>query len=74
MWPRLSARGGNVIQIHCHNCGGFISDPSFISYRLPGDPPEMAAPRTGLCMCGAPTVYGPPPGRSSSPGTLARSN
>lgn len=61
-----------MIQIHCHACGGFIGDPTFISYRLP-TPNGLAAPRSGLCTCGAPIVYGPPPGRSSSPGILTSS-
>jgi hypothetical protein len=56
------------MEIHCHTCGGFISEPSTISFQLPQTPARVAEPRTGLCTCGAPTVYGPPPGHSSSPG------
>ncbi len=57
-----------MIVLYCHNCGGFINDPTWISYRLPADPPQVAVPHSGLCTCGSPTVYGPPPGHSSSPG------
>jgi hypothetical protein len=62
-----------MMDIHCQACGGFIGDPSYISYRLPTPVSPAAVPRSGLCTCGAPIIYGPPPGHVSSPGipTLA---
>lgn len=59
-----------MAEIHCYNCGGFISDPTLISHRLP--PSIMhktfgAIPTSALCTCRSPVVYGPPSGRSSSP-------
>ena len=59
-----------MVEIHCYNCGGFISEPSQISHRLP--PSLMhkafgAVPTSALCTCKPPVVYGPPAGRSSSP-------
>ncbi|HTD69629.1 MAG TPA: hypothetical protein VK647_04185 [Gemmatimonadales bacterium] len=56
-----------MTEIHCHSCGGFIGDPSYISYRSPTPAAPAAVPRSGLCTCGVPIVYGPPPGHSSSP-------
>jgi hypothetical protein len=55
------------MEIHCHACGGFIGDPSYVSYRLPTPAAPAAIPRSGLCTCGPPIVYGPPPGHASSP-------
>jgi hypothetical protein len=49
-------------EIHCHSCGGFISDPVAVSYRLPVDGVAMAAPRAALCGCAPAVIYGPPPG------------
>jgi hypothetical protein len=49
-------------EIHCHSCGGFISEPLAIDYRRPGDGAETASPHTGLCNCRPAVVYGPPPG------------
>ena len=59
-----------MMQIHCHACGGFMGDLSSISYRLLRPAEAAAAPRSGLCTCGAPIVYGPDPGPVpvSSPG------
>lgn len=56
-------------EIHCYNCGGFISDPRQVAHRPPPNPTHklLAAPPTSaLCTCQPPVVYGPPPGRSSS--------
>ena len=58
-----------MTEIHCYNCGGFISDPAVISHRLP--PSIMhkafgAVPTSALCTCQPPVVYGPPAGRPSS--------
>jgi hypothetical protein len=57
-----------MLQIHCHACGGFIGDPTYISYRLPTPAEPEAAPRSALCTCGAATVYGAPPRPSASLG------
>jgi hypothetical protein len=59
-----------MVEIHCYNCGGFISDPKLVSHRLP--PSIMhktfgAIPTSALCTCKSPVVYGPPSGRSSAP-------
>jgi len=59
------------MEIHCHVCGGFIGDPGYVSYRLPTPAAPAAVPRSALCTCGAPIIYGPPPGHSSSPGMPA---
>jgi hypothetical protein len=53
--------------IHCHGCGGFISDGRAIDYRLPLRPSRVAEPRSALCECEAPVLYGAPPGHASSP-------
>ncbi len=58
-----------MIDIHCYNCGGFIGDPSKISHRLPASMMHKtfgAPPKSALCTCTPPVVYGPPAGRSSS--------
>jgi hypothetical protein len=57
-----------MAEIHCHSCGGFISEPGPISYQLPPDPAAVAIPHSGLCPCTPPIIYGPPPGYLSSPG------
>ena len=57
-----------MVDIHCHSCGGFISDLGPVSYRLPSSPAQLAAPHSGLCTCTPPVVYGPPRGYLSSPG------
>jgi len=57
-----------MIDIHCYNCGGFISDPSQISHRLPSSIMHQsfgAVPISALCTCRPPVVYGPAAGRSS---------
>lgn len=59
-----------LIEIHCHVCGGFISDRALIEYRVPSDA-ATASPHTALCDCAQPTIYGAAPGRLSSPGTPA---
>lgn len=58
-------------EIHCHTCGGFIGDARAVTYEAPRERGEVAEPRSGLCACGAPVVYGPPPGSSSTPGIPA---
>ena len=58
-------------QIHCHACGGFIGDARAVAYRLPLEPGRVSDPRSALCECATPTVYGAPPGHASSPGMPA---
>jgi hypothetical protein len=60
-----------MVEIHCHVCGGFISDSAVIAYRLPLDTGHSAAPRSALCDCQPPVVYAAPPGHMSSPGMPA---
>lgn len=58
-----------MIDIHCYNCGGFIGDPSQVSYRLPANLMHKtfgAPPTSALCTCTPPVIYGRPAGRSSS--------
>jgi len=47
-------------EIHCHNCGGFITDPTNVSYGLPPEGTAPAGPRSARCTCRAPILYGPP--------------
>ena len=59
-----------MMEIHCSTCGGFINEPTRISYRLPPavlDGSFGAVPTSALCICEPPVVYGPPAGRSSTP-------
>ena len=56
-----------MTKIHCHTCGGCISDPTTVSYRLPDGTGAVAAPHTGLCSCAPAIVYGPPAGYLSWP-------
>jgi len=59
-------------QIHCHICGGFIGDERGVAYRLPvAANGRIAEPRSALCECDTPVVYGPPAGHMSSPGMPA---
>jgi len=55
-----------MVDIHCHSCGGFISDPGPTAYRLPPNPAHLAIPHSGLCPCTPPIVYGPAPGMPSA--------
>lgn len=55
-----------MLDIYCDTCGGFMSDPSRISYRLPPAAALAPVPHSGLCPCPEPVIYGPPPGRRSS--------
>jgi hypothetical protein len=61
-------------EIHCHTCGGFITDPAGVSFRAPSDTTPPAVPHSGLCACHPPVVYGPPPGYVTSPGLPPRSD
>lgn len=56
-----------MVDIHCHACGGFISDPGRISHRLADDASAIAVPRSGICTCRESVVYGPPTGYVSVP-------
>ena len=63
-----------MIAIHCYNCGGFIGDPSQVSYRLSASMMHKtfgAPPTSALCTCTPPVVYGPA-GRTSSTGQSQR--
>lgn len=54
-------------EIHCHNCGGFITDPGTVSYQ----PPSGAASaelHSAQCACIPSVIYGPPPGYLAWPG------
>jgi len=59
-------------QIHCHVCGGFVTDPAAVSYRRPVRSVVAAQPHSGLCPCAPAVVYGPPDGYMSSPGLPAK--
>lgn len=57
-----------MTEIHCHACGGFISDPYRVSYRLPaGGTVAIAIPQSGICTCAESVVFGPPAGYASIP-------
>jgi len=53
--------------IHCHNCGGFITDPSTVSYQAPSAV-APAKPHSGLCVCIPSIVYGLSPAYVAWPG------
>jgi len=53
-------------EIHCHSCGGFISDPANISYQLKPSGSHTAIPKTSLCGCSPAVVFGAPPGYTSN--------
>lgn len=61
-----------MTEIHCHTCGGRITDPTIVSYRRADGAIVAAVPRTGLCSCARAIVYGPPAGYLSSPGLPRR--
>jgi hypothetical protein len=56
-----------MTEIHCHTCGGTVTDPTTVSYRLPDTTMAVAAPHPGLCSCALAIVYGPPTGYLSWP-------
>ena len=60
-------------EIHCHECGGFVSDPVAISYRRPMEGLRIATPVTALCGCAPAVIYGPPPGWVTSGSGLIQS-
>ena len=57
-----------MIDIHCHACGGFISDPERVSYLRPAPGTvAIATPRSSICVCAQSVVFGPPSGYASIP-------
>jgi hypothetical protein len=54
-------------EIHCHSCGGLITDPGAVSYQVPSGA-EPAIPHTALCACIPAVIYGASPGYLSWPG------
>ena len=50
-----------MLEIHCHGCRGFIGSPAGTTYREAPYATPPVAPHSGLCVCGAATVYGPAP-------------
>jgi len=56
-----------MTEIHCHNCGGFITDPSRVSYQTPAAA-SPAVPHSALCTCIPSIIYGTPPGYLPWPG------
>ena len=56
-----------MTEIHCHTCGGRITDPTIVSYRRADGAIVAAVPRTGLCSCARAIVYGPPAERATCP-------
>lgn len=54
-------------EIHCHNCGGFITDAASVSYQTPSSA-APAAPHSALCPCIPSVVYGLPPEYVAWPG------
>ena len=65
-------------EIHCHICGGSISDPATVSYRLASVPVIPAKVSGTPCRCALAIVYGPPAAvavsirRKSKPVSVAR--
>jgi len=55
-------------EIHCHTCGGFITNPAAVSHRVASAVTVTAEPRSGLCSCTQAIVYGAPAGYVSWPG------
>ena len=54
--------------IHCHFCGGCISDPATVSYRVAFAAIIRAQPHGAPCKCSSAIVYGPPAVYMSWPG------
>ena len=59
-------------EIHCHNCGGCITDPGTVSYQA-ASTVTPAGPHSGLCACIPAVVYGTPPGYLTWPGLASLS-
>lgn len=54
-------------EIHCHNCGGCITDPTTVSYQAPSIA-APAKPHSALCTCIPSVVYGLLPAYIAWPG------
>jgi hypothetical protein len=54
--------------IHCHICGGSVSDPMAVAHRLASAIIVAARPQNTRCECTPPVVFGPPSGYMSWPG------
>ncbi len=50
-----------MTELHCHYCGGSISEPASISYLPPRASAQFAMPHRGPCKCTPPIVYEDPP-------------
>ena len=59
-------------EIHCHTCGGFITDPSTVSYQAPSVA-APAEPHSALCSCIPSVVYGLSPAYLAWPGLASLS-
>jgi len=46
-----------VHTIHCHFCGGIVSDRATIQYRPPRASAQFALPQDSPCTCTPPIVY-----------------
>lgn len=55
-------------ELHCDTCGGSVSDPATVSYRLASAVIVPAPPQSAPCTCPVSIVYGPPAGYMSWPG------
>jgi hypothetical protein len=60
-----------MIDIHCHVCGGFITDPERISHRSADGASPPAVPKSATCQCTESVIFGPPVGYASVPGMKA---
>ena len=43
--------------IHCHFCGGVVTDTATIQYRPPRASAQFALPQSTPCTCTPPIVY-----------------
>lgn len=57
-----------MIELHCAQCGGFVTELRNVAYRPAPDGADAAPLTRELCACAQPIVFGPPPGFMSSPG------
>ena len=52
------SRGGVPVHvIHCHFCGGIVTDPATIQFRPPRASAQFALPQCSPCTCDPPVVY-----------------
>jgi hypothetical protein len=54
-------------EIHCHTCGGLITDPGAVSYQPPTGA-QPAHPHSALCACIPSVVHGVSPAYLPWPG------